>query len=119
AAGSRRIRRPCRRTEWWLLVWPFSWLLVWNCADVNLPRGCFAASATDEPPACRGSLSCRCSSAATEEFFVSANHLQRRCVAHFDADRPSDLPADIAQQRSFGCCRDRSRPAVGIQQVLR
>src|SRR5688572_24184419 len=67
-----------------------------------------------------GGFQLRCgSNAATEEFFVSANHFERSCVAHLDADSTSDLPADIAQQRSFGCCRDRSRPALGIQQVLR
>src|SRR6266849_5724864 len=67
-----------------------------------------------------GGSQSRCgSNAATEEFFVSANHIQRFCVAHLDADGTGDLPADVAQQRSFGCCRDRSRPALGIQEVLR
>ena len=51
---------------------------------------------TGDPQSRRGS------NAATEEFFVSANHFQRFCVSHFDADGTSDLPADIAQQRSFG-----------------
>jgi hypothetical protein len=61
----------------------------------------------------------RSANAAPEEFFVSATDFQRRCVSHFNADRTSDLPADIAQQRSFGSCRDSSRPALCIQQVLR
>ena len=55
--------------------------------------------------AIRDPQSRRGSHAATEEFFVSANHFQGFCVSHFDADGTGDLTADIAQQRSFGNCR--------------
>src|ERR1022692_774218 len=71
------------------------------------------------PPRTQGSRSRPCSNVMAEEFFVSPNHFQRFCVAHLDADSTSDLPADVAQQGGLSRRRDRSWPALGIQQVLR
>src|ERR1019366_10630010 len=70
-------------------------------------------------PAPKGSRSRPCSNVTADEFFVSPNYFQRLCVAHLDADRTSDLPADVAQQGGLSRRRDRSWPALGIQQVLR
>src|ERR1039458_6213734 len=71
------------------------------------------------PPRPQGPRSRPCSNVTAEEFFVSPNYLQRFCAAHLDADSTSDLPADVAQQGGLSRRRDRSWPALGIQQVWR